>query len=48
LYKELGVRIKRRLLCSRTSSPLIKVVMLLDFLLFNGGLKEAGIPSKKV
>ena len=48
LYKDLGVRIKRGLLCSRTSSPLIKVVMPFDMLLFNGGLKEAGIRSKKV
>ena len=48
LYRDLGVRIKRGLLCSRTSSPVIKIVMPFDVLLFNGGLKEAGVPSKRV
>jgi len=42
LHRDLGVRIKRGLLCSRTSSPVIKVVMPFDILLFNSALKEAG------
>jgi len=48
LYKELDVRIKKGLLCSRAASPMKKVVMPFDFLLFNGGIKEAGIASKKI
>jgi len=45
LYKDLGTRIKKGLI---KSSPLIKIVMPFDLLLFSGGLKEAGILSKKV
>ena len=48
LYKDLSFRIKRSLTCNRKGSPHIKVSMPFDILLFNGGLKVAGIPSKVV
>ena len=47
-YKDLGIKVKKALSCSRTASPIIKIVMPFDVLLFNGGLKSSGIPSKKV
>lgn len=47
LYKELRIRIKRSLTCSRTASPLVKINIPFDILLFNGGLKQKGIPSEK-
>ena len=47
LHKELTVKIKRVLSCNRTTSPNIKVSMLFDILLFNGGLKLAAILSKR-
>ena len=48
LYKDLGVRIKKALSCTRTSSPQIKVVMPFDILMFYGGLRASGIPTKVV
>ena len=48
LYKELSFHIKRSLSCNRKSSPLIKITMAFDILLFNGGLKAAGTPRKVV
>ena len=47
LYKELRIIIKCSLTCSRTASPLVKINMPFDILLFNGGLKGKGIPSNK-
>jgi len=47
LYKELRLRIKCGLSCSRTGSPCVKISMSFDVLQFNGGLKCAGIPSEK-
>ena len=43
LYKDLGVKIKKALSCYRTTSPL---VMPFDILMFNGGLRTSGIPTK--
>ena len=48
LYEDLAIKIKRALTCRRSGSPLVKIVMPFDVLLFNGGLKLAGKPSKKV
>ena len=48
LYKELSFHIKRSLSCNRKGSPLIKITMAFDVLLFNGGLKAAGAPRKIV
>jgi len=48
LYKELSFHIKRSLSCHMKSSPLIKITMAFDILLFNGGLKAAGTPQKVV
>ena len=48
LYKDLGVRIKKALSCNRTGSPRIKVVMPFDILMFNGGLRASGIPTKVI
>ena len=47
LYKELRLRLKRSLTYSRTASPLVKIDILFDILLFNGGLKQKGIPSRR-
>ena len=47
-YRDLGIKIKRSLSCNRTASPAIKIVMPFDVIMFNGGLKSSGIPSKKV
>ena len=46
LYKDLGVKIKKALSCNRTTSPQIKLVMPFDILMFNGGLRTSGIPTK--
>lgn len=46
-YKDLRIRIKRGLSCSRTGSPTVKISMPFDMLLFNGGLKCVGIPSEE-
>ena len=48
LYKDLGVRIKKALSCNRVGSPQIRLVMPFDILLFNGGLRASGIPTKVV
>ena len=48
LYKDLSLRIKRALTCNRTSSPQVKIVMPFDILMFNGGLRVSGIPTKVV
>lgn len=48
MYKDLGVRIKKALSCSRTGSPQIRLVMPFDIFLFNGGLRASGIPSKVI
>lgn len=48
LYAELGLQIKQALSCSRKQSPTIRIDMSFDILLFNGGLKVAGVPSKVV
>ena len=47
-YRDLGIKIKRALSCNRTASPVIKMAMPFDVIVFNGGLKSSGIPSKKV
>ena len=48
LYRNLAVKIKQSLSCRRKSSPTLRIVIPFDLILFNGGLKEAGIRSKKV
>lgn len=48
LYKDLSVRIKKAITCNRTSSPQVKLVMPFDILMFNGGLRTSGIPTKIV
>jgi len=46
LYKDLALRIKKSLTCAR-ASPNAKIVLPFDSLSFNGGLKLAGVPSRK-
>ena len=41
----LRVRIKRALTCSRKDSQSVKISMPFDILLYNGGLKAAGVSS---
>lgn len=48
LYAELGIKIKQALTCGRKESPSIRIDMPFDVLLFNGGLKIAGVPSQKI
>ena len=48
LYHNLAVKIKQSLACQRRSSPSVKITTPFDLILYNGGLKEAGVPSKKV
>jgi len=48
LYKELNFHIKRSLSCNRKGSPLTKITMAFDILLFNSGIKAAGTPCKMV
>ena len=48
LYKDLGIKIKKSLSCNRRSSPMIKIVMPFDVVMFNGGLKTSGIATKVV
>ena len=48
LYEDLSIKIKRALTSRRRASPPLKFTMTFDILLFNGGLKLAGKPSKKV
>jgi len=47
LYDKLHIKIKRALFCNRTASPIIKITMPFDLVLFDGGLKLAAVPSKK-
>jgi len=47
-HKDLKFRVKKSITCSRTLSPKVVIVMPVDVLLFNGGLKMAGKPTKKV
>jgi len=47
-HEDLKFRIKRSITCSRTGSPKVVILMPIDCLLFNGGLKMAGKPIKKV
>ena len=35
LYEDLSIKIKRALTCRRSGSPLVKITMLFDVLLFN-------------
>ena len=46
LFKDLSIKIKRALSCSRKASPEAKIVMSFDILLFNGGLLPTAIPSR--
>ena len=48
LYYNLRLRVKQALACGRKSSPVIKIVMSFDPVLFNGGLKAVGVPFKVV
>ena len=48
VYDELRIKIKRTLSCNRKVSPSIKITMPFDLVLFNGGLKSAAVPSKKI
>ena len=45
LYDILRLRIKRAMTCSRKDSPSVKITMPFDILIYNGGLKAAGVPS---
>ena len=38
LYKELGIKIKQALVYGRKQSPLVKISMVFDYLLFKDGL----------
>lgn len=48
LYNDLSVRIKKAIICSRTASPKVKIIMPFDVMMFNGGMKMAGRPVKKI
>ena len=48
LYGDLSARIKKAIICSRTASPKVNIVMPFDVLMFNGGMKIAGKPVKKI
>ena len=48
LYYCLRLRVKQALASGRKSSPVIKIVMNFDPVLFNGGLKTVGVPFKVV
>ena len=48
LYNDLSVRIKKAIICSRTGSPKVKIIMPFDVMMFNGGIKMAGRPIKKI
>ena len=43
-YSNVGIKIKRSLSCNRPASPVIKIVMPFNVIMFNGGLKSSGIP----
>ena len=45
LYDILRLRIKRAMTCSRKDSPSVKITMPFDTLIYNGGLKAAGVLS---
>jgi len=47
-HQDLKFRVKKSITCSRTTSPKVVIVMPIDVLIFNGGLKMAGKPTKKV
>ena len=47
-HEDLKFRVKKSITCSRTASPKVVIIMPIDVLLFNGGLKMAGKPTKKV
>ena len=48
LYKELGIKIKQALVYGRKQSPVVKITMAFDYLLFKGGLQTAGTPARCV
>ena len=48
LYKDLSMQIKKNIVCSRNASPKVKIIMPFDLLMFNGGMKMAGRPVKKI
>jgi len=48
LYQELAIKIKQALTCGRKQSPLVKINMGFDCLLFRGGLQTAGTPTRCV
>ena len=48
LYQELGIKIKQALVCGRKQSPVVKINMGFDCLLFKGGLQTAGISTRCV
>ena len=48
LYAELGIKIKQALTCGRKESPSIRIDMPFDVLMFNGGLKIAGVASRRI
>ena len=47
-YKDLSLRIKKALTYNRTSSPQATIVMPFNILMFSGGLRISGIPTKVV
>lgn len=47
-HQYLMFRVKKSITCSRIASPKVVIIMPIDVLLFNGGLKMAGKPTKKV
>ena len=48
LYHNLRLRVKQALIRGRKNSPVIKIVMNFDPVLFSGGLKAVGVPFKVV
>ena len=46
LYRGLSAKVKQALMCGRKTSPVVRIVMPFDIVLFNGGLKVAGFLSR--
>jgi len=46
LHIELGIKIKQALMCSKKQSPSVSIDMGFDYLLFKGGLEEAGVAKE--
>ena len=48
VFSNLRFQIKKSMICSSTRSPKVHITTEIDILIFDGGLKMAGYPTKKV